>query len=93
MANNIISLFKTLNEDMLSKLDIHNLLTSFYYREGNIEVPLELEDQEELYSFYMGRSKNFWDPNINNLVVERSFEINNSYFCIVEGDIFPFCVV
>lgn len=77
MANNIISLFKTLSEDMLSKLDIHNLLTSFYYREGNIEVPLELEDQDELHSYYMGRSKNFWDPNINNLVVERSFEINN----------------
>ncbi|MDB6352156.1 hypothetical protein PH235_01120 [Trichococcus sp. K1Tr] len=77
MANNIISLYRTLNHSTLEKLELSSFETSFYSTEGDDEVPILLENQDDTESYYMGKSDSFWDPNSNDLIVERSFVINN----------------
>lgn len=77
MSNNIISIYRTINDSLYSKLQISMLGTYFYYTEGDEEMPIVLEDQEDSYSFYMGKSSSLWDPNTNNLIVERAFTVKN----------------
>lgn len=77
MANNIISIYRTINNSLYEKLEVIPTSTYFYYTQGDEEVPVVLESQEDIYSFYMGKSNGFWDPSANDLIVERSFTIKN----------------
>lgn len=74
MSNDIL-MYRTINKEMHRELNIIDFDMKFSYIENNKIVNIELEDQDNMNAFYMGKSKQLWDPSNNNLIIERSFTI------------------
>lgn len=75
--SNIISMYKTINSSLYKKMQINHTNMYFSYITNGEEVQIVLDDQEDVYSFYMGKSKGYWDVNNDNLNIERTFTIEN----------------
>lgn len=75
MIKSSLSLYRTLNDEMLQDLSIDIMSTAFSYNDQNELTELTF-DQEELNKFYLGTVPEFWEPNENNLIVERELRLN-----------------
>lgn len=77
MSNNI-SIYKTINNSLYRELEISHTDMYFSYTEKDgDEIQIVMESQEDLHSFYMGKTNSFWDADINDLNIERTFIIGN----------------
>lgn len=77
MSSNI-SMYKTINNEIYKKLDIKNINMCFSYTKDNEIVSIKLKDEDNIHSFYMGNSDSYWDVNLDDLIIERTFTLGNT---------------
>ena len=75
MIRNRFTLYKTVDENILTTLDIKVLESKFYYSSASGIKELTLG--EELYTYYLGNVPEFWEPNSNDLIINRTLNIKD----------------
>lgn len=75
MIRSRFTLYKTIDDNTLTTLDIKIVESKFYYSLSSDSKELTLG--EELYTYYLGNVPEYWEPNTNDLIINRTLNLEN----------------
>jgi len=76
MIKNSLFLYKTLNNQLLDKINIEIIDTTFSYEEKGENIKLTI-DNNEFEKYYLGSVPEYWEPDEKELNIHRTFKLNN----------------
>lgn len=89
MVGNALILHRTIDDDLLKRLNVEVENTQLLYTEeegGEKQLTLKKDDESTLF---MGEVQELWDPNTNDLHIKRTLTINNPRVLFAEGGVAP----